>query len=155
MGGAEPEHHLRNMADFDPAVAGGEFFDLIDVDGSGEIDENEIVACIMALAAACEEGLPEEAQAGVGGFLIGIGQLGEKLEAEGKDKCSRADWDAFEPTKPEDLDEETWGAMMICFFGLVMGCLENKAEIQGALKELLAQEDFPEAKKAFMESMGK
>merc|ERR1711967_207299 len=81
----------KSMADIDPVVASGEFFDLIDVDGSGEIDENEIVATIMALAAACEEGLPEEAQAGVGGFLIGIGQLGQKLEAEGKEKCSRGD----------------------------------------------------------------
>merc|ERR1711904_223257 len=145
----------RNMAEVDLEKAGGEFFDLIDVDGSDEIDENEIVATIMALAAACEEGLPEEAQAGVGGFLIGIGQLGEKLEAEGKDKCSRADWDAFEPTKPEDLDEETWGAMMICFFGLVMGCLENKAEIQNALREILNSEDFEDAKAKFMAEMGK
>merc|ERR1712205_41265 len=149
------ENRARNMGEIDIETAGIEFFNLIDVDGSGEIDENEIVATIMALAAACEEGLPEEAQAGVGGFLIGIGQLGEKLESEGKEKCNREDWDAFEPQKPEDMDEETWGAMMICFFGLVMGCLENKAEIQSSLKEILAQEDFGDAKAAFMAEMGK
>merc|ERR1712072_1047642 len=140
-----------SMADIDMEAASGEFFDLIDVDGSGEIDENEIVATIMTLAAAAgEDGVPEEVQAGIGGFLIGIGQLGEKLSDEGKEKCSRADWDAFEPAKPEDVDEETWMAMMICFFGLVMGCLENKAEIQSGLRELLAQEDFGDAKAAFM-----
>merc|ERR1712205_91196 len=149
------ENRARNMGEIDIETAGIEFFNLIDVDGSGEIDENEIVATIMALAAACEEGLPEEAQAGVGGVLIGIGQLGAKLEAEGKEKCSRADWDAFEPEKPEDMDEETWGGMMMCFLGLVMGCLENKAEIQSALRELLAQEDFADAKAKFMEEMGK
>merc|ERR1711981_525914 len=143
-----------SMADIDLAAASGEFFDLIDVDGSGEIDENEIIATIMALAAACEDGLPEEAQAGVGGFLIGIGQLGEKLKAEGKEKCSRADWDAFEPEKPEEMDEETWGGLMICFFGLVMGCLENKAEIQSGLREILEAGDFEDAKANFMAEMG-
>merc|ERR1712100_463179 len=61
----------------------GQLFEVIDVDGSGAIEEKEIKAAVLALFGSVGAAKSEEEQAMVLGgamfFLAGIGQLSESL----------------------------------------------------------------------------
>merc|ERR1712167_442644 len=166
MGGStSPQQHTKHMADYAEMLGNGdlscadavmgEFFDMIDVDGSGAIDENEIVAMMMVMCAAAAETEGDEenpTMAGVVGFLGCIPQLSEHMGDA--DKCDRATWDSFEP-KPfsEDMDAETFQGIMVCFLVVVIGCLTEKESLQASLKEIIAAEDFEAQKEEFMKQL--
>merc|ERR1711998_405770 len=135
----------------------GQFFEVIDVDGSGSIEENEIVAAVMAMFAAVGEAKSEEEQGAILGgamfFLVGVAQLGESL-GEDTSACTREQWDAFEMSPVEGVSEEDFMAGLLCFLGLVEATVENKEEVQAALRGIADSEDFEAQKADFMAKVG-
>merc|ERR1712100_606842 len=123
----------------------GQLFEVIDVDGSGAIEEKEIKAAVLALFGSVGAAKSEEEQAMVLGgamfFLAGIGQLSESL-GEDATACTREQWDAFEMQPIEGVSEEDFVGGLLCFLGLVAMAVEGKEEVQTALRELAASPDF-------------
>merc|ERR1711998_381962 len=136
----------------------GQFFDVIDIDGSGSIEEKEIKCAVMAMFAAIGDAKTEEEKGlimtGAGFFLVGIGQLGESL-GEDSTACSREQWDAFEMQPIEGVSEEDMMGGLLCFLGLVAMAVEGKEEVQAALRELAASPDFDAKVAEFEEKLGK
>merc|ERR1712070_1097067 len=142
-----------SMADIDVQELSGKLFELIDVDGSGSIDDNEIIATLIAFGAAVNEDEGNEELAGaVGVFFLCMAQLSDSIGPD-TTVVTRAQWDAFEPSPFEGTTEEEMAGAMLLFFTFVSGILENKAEIQSGFKEILAAEDFEEAKAQFIASV--
>merc|ERR1711998_802341 len=87
-------------------------------------------------------------------FLGAAKQLGDKLAAEGKGSCNMEDWMAFEPTKPDDVEEADFVKGMECFAMFVVVCDENADAIRPALKELAANPDFDAMVGEFFTKLG-
>merc|ERR1712093_516522 len=135
----------------------GQFFEVIDVDGSGAIEEKEIKAAVLALFESIGMAKSEEEQAAILGgamfFLAGIAQLSEKL-GEDSTSCPRAVWDDFETTPIEGVSEEDFFGGLICFLGLVAAAVENKEVVQAKLKEVAGSPDFNATFAEFEKKMG-
>merc|ERR1712091_514144 len=136
----------------------GQLFEVIDVDGSGAIEEKEIKAAVLALFSSVGAAKSEEEQAMVLGgamfFLAGIGQLSESL-GEDSTACTREQWDAFEMQPIEGVPEEDMMGGLLCFLGLVAMAVEGKEEVQAALRELADSPDFDAKFAEFEEKLGK
>merc|ERR1712072_72362 len=135
----------------------GQFFEVIDVDGSGAIEEKEIKAAVLALFESIGMAKTEEEQGAILGgalfFCAGLSQLNEKL-GEDSTSCSREAWDAFEMTPIEGVPEEDFVGGLICFLGLVAAAVENKEVVQAKLKEVAASPDFDATFAEFEKKMG-
>merc|ERR1711939_529300 len=111
----------------------GQFFEVIDVDGSGAIEEKEIKAAVLALFESIGMAKTEEEQGAILGgalfFCAGLSQLNEKLG-------------------------EDFVAGLICFLGLVAAAVENKEVVQAKLKEVAASPDFDATFAEFEKKMG-
>merc|ERR1712216_302470 len=143
------ETHL-NMGDMAEMMNG--LFDVIDIDGSGSIEEKEIIAAVLAMFASVEEGKSEEEQGAILGgamfFLAGVAQLGESL-GEDCTSCTREQWNAFEMKPIEGVSEDDFTAGLICFLGCVASALENKDAVQAQLREIADSPDFDKVKADF------
>merc|ERR1719399_939560 len=127
-------------------------FDVIDVDGSGSIEEKEIIAAILAMFASVEAGKSEEEQGQILGgamfFLAGVGQLGESL-GEDCTSCTREQWNAFEMKPIEGVSDEDFAAGLLWFLGCVAAAVENKDAVQAKLREIADSPDFDQMKADF------
>lgn len=54
--------------------------------------------------------------------------------AQGKEKCSKADWDAFEPSPVKGLDTNDFVAMLMLFAKIAKMCIDNKDVVTASLK---------------------
>merc|ERR1711907_398853 len=106
-------------------------FELIDVDGSGAIEEKEIMAMIYVLFKGCENLEEEEACMF---FAKAVMQLGNHIEG---DKCTRAEWDRFHP----DFNEEDM-PKMLKFKEIVEMCWDHKSQMQEMLGKATGSEDL-------------
>merc|ERR1712183_824807 len=152
--------HTSNMGDDAAQMKAlmGQLFEVIDVDGSGAIEEKEIKAAVLALFGSVGAAKSEEEQAMVLGgamfFLTGVGQLSESL-GEDATSCSREQWDAFEMKPIEGVSDEDFMAGLLCFLGLVAMAVEGKEEVQAALRGLADSPDFDAKFAEFEEKLGK
>ena len=115
------------------------FFNVIDADSSPALSTDEIGAATFFLIAGCET---EEEKTAVSVFFLCLAQLSQKLEAEGKEKCSKADWVAFDAQPPPGIDAETFGSAMTTFLGIAKMCNENKESLRSALQVTIASDEF-------------